>query len=429
MTNTNLSARVQKLLMDNMITGGGKNKPQFHFTRPSPSRYPYQFFWDTCFHAFIWCSLNNSEMAKKHIRSLFAFQKEDGFVGHMIYWDRLKPGRFADYFQSPPGIKNFFQSHMSALIQPPLAAQAVERICRTAKDDSFLKEMLPKLKAQYDWLARNRDFDGDGLLSIISPFESGMDWKPTFDIPLNFKPQKANKKLFWKVVGVDFRNYINNYDLKKIRKQNYFIVKEVGLNAMYSENLRVLAHLCDLLKDKDAKKYNALAEKVDQSIMNLMYNKEDAAFYDVYDKDNQQIKILTPTIFYPVVLKGIPAGVTEEVLEKHFFKGDEFKTRFPIPSLATKEAAFDPGASDYIWRGPTWIVNNWFLHKFLVTKGYHDEAEKLVESIKNLIEKSGFREYYNPFTGEGNGADNFTWCGLVLDMIETEKNKDQQNAF
>jgi len=28
----------------------------------------------------------------------------------------------------------------------------------------------------------------------------------------------------------------------------------------------------------------------------------------------------------------------------------------------------------------------------------------------------GFREYYNPFTGEGMGARGFTWGGLVLDM-------------
>ena len=421
MTNEQLAERVQKLLMDNMVTGGGEDKPEFHFTRPSPGRYPYQFFWDTCFHAFIWCSLGDPNMAKKHIRSLFAFQKEDGFVGHMIYWDRLKPGRFADYFQSRPGIKKFFRSHMSAIIQPPLAAQAVERIYNTSGDKDFLKEMLPKLKAQYNWLVKNRDFDGDGLLTIISPFESGMDWKPTFDVPLNFKPQKANIKLFWKVIGVDFRNYINNYNLQKIRRKNYFLVKEVGLNAIYSENLRVMAHLCDLLNDNNAANYNDLATKVDNSMMKLMYNEEDAAFYDIFDKDNKQIKILTPTIFYPVVLEGIPTEVRDKVLENHFFKGDEFDTKFPVPSLATKEAAFDPGASDYIWRGPTWIVNNWFLHKFLVNKGYGEEAEKLVESIKGLIEKSGFREYYNPFTGEGYGAKDFTWCGLIVDMIETEK--------
>jgi hypothetical protein len=33
-----------------------------------------------------------------------------------------------------------------------------------------------------------------------------------------------------------------------------------------------------------------------------------------------------------------------------------------------------------------------------------------------LVEKSGFREYYDPVTGEGHGAREFTWSGLLVDM-------------
>ena len=32
------------------------------------------------------------------------------------------------------------------------------------------------------------------------------------------------------------------------------------------------------------------------------------------------------------------------------------------------------------------------------------------------IEKSGFREYYHPYTAEGLGARNFGWTTLVLDL-------------
>ncbi|MFW6277705.1 MAG: MGH1-like glycoside hydrolase domain-containing protein, partial [Prolixibacteraceae bacterium] len=104
-------------------------------------------------------------------------------------------------------------------------------------------------------------------------------------------------------------------------------------------------------------------------------------------------------------------------------KGGEFDASYPIPSLAKNEAAFNPGQSVYIWRGPTWIVNNWFLHKYLLKKNHNKEAKTLINSILNLISKSGFREYYNPFTGEGYGARDFTWGGLVLDMLHDEKHK------
>ena len=45
-------------------------------------------------------------------------------------------------------------------------------------------------------------------------------------------------------------------------------------------------------------------------------------------------------------------------------------------------------------------------------------ADEIYRSSLALVRKSGFREYYNPFTGEGYGAKDFTWGGLVLDMGE-----------
>jgi Mannosylglycerate hydrolase MGH1-like glycoside hydrolase domain len=33
------------------------------------------------------------------------------------------------------------------------------------------------------------------------------------------------------------------------------------------------------------------------------------------------------------------------------------------------------------------------------------------------VEEHGFREYYNPLTGEGAGAHDFSWTALVLDML------------
>lgn len=423
MTDEEIAEKTRKVLYENMIKGVLPGKGiRFHYTKPSQGTYPYQFFWDTCFHVFILASLGEHNMAKEHLHSLFAMQKEDGFVGHMIYWDRLKPGRLADFFQSRPSFRHLFKSHMSALIQPPLVAQAVARVYEVSGDKAFLRLMLPKLKKYYRWLARNRDFQGDGLLTIISPFESGMDWKPTFDEVVDFPEKKADWRLFLKVIGVDFRNFLNNYNLKKVCKKGYFLVKEVGLNTIYAQNLNALAGLCsELGEEREADAFKRLGEQVGRSILEVMYDEKDAAFYDVCGKGNTKIRILTPTIFFPVVLKGLPKEVKEKVVTKHFFNSEEFDTPYPIPSVAKNHPSFNPTASMYIWRGPTWIVNNWFMHQFLMENGYGKESERLIESIKSLIEKSGFREYYNPFTGEGYGAEDFTWAGLILDMIQMEE--------
>lgn len=40
-------------------------------------------------------------------------------------------------------------------------------------------------------------------------------------------------------------------------------------------------------------------------------------------------------------------------------------------------------------------------------------APRTCGSLWGLIERSGFREYYEPFTGQRFGARDFTWSGLL----------------
>jgi hypothetical protein len=48
--------------------------------------------------------------------------------------------------------------------------------------------------------------------------------------------------------------------------------------------------------------------------------------------------------------------------------------------------------------------------------GYADLADTIVAKSQECIEKSGFREYYEPFTAVGLGARDFGWSTLILDM-------------
>lgn len=419
----------RKLMFDNMIHGHSKELGvDYGFTQPSPERYPFQYFWDTCFHAIILANLGEAEHARKHLRSLFHVQNEDGFIGNIIYWKKIFPARMTDFFQMKiPTIFQLRAPHMSSIIQPPIIAQSVMRVYEKTEDKSFLKDVLPKLKKYYGWLQKNRDFDGDHLLSIITPFESGMDWKATYDPVVGFHG-RANPKLFLKVVNIDFKNFIRSYNLEKIAKDGYFRVKDAGFNSIYARNLQEMADLCEMMDDEDEHYYRELAKKVTKSLVEVMYDEEDLAFYDTHGPENKKLKILTPTIFYPVLMDVIPDELDEAVMKRHFYRSEEFDTPYPIPSLAQKEAAFNPGKSIYIWRGPTWIVNNWFMHKYLIRNKHDKEAKTLLESILKLISESGFREYYNPYTGEGYGALDFTWGGLVLDMINNERHENPKKG-
>jgi hypothetical protein len=54
----------------------------------------------------------------------------------------------------------------------------------------------------------------------------------------------------------------------------------------------------------------------------------------------------------------------------------------------------------------------------LLRYGYNDRAEQLRQGVFKLVANQGFREYYDPTTGEGLGGKNFSWtAALVIDMI------------
>jgi glycogen debranching enzyme len=416
-----LRESVRQLLLRNVREGySGLLGRHYSYIAPSPTTYPFQWFWDTCFHVLILARLGEYEVAKKNLRSLFAMQEENGFVGHMIFWNQLLPKRRSDVLQANPRWETL-RPHMSALIQPTFVATSLLRLFEACGDRVYLGEMYASIKRYHDWLARNRDFDGDGLLTIISPFESGMDWKPSYDPVLGYAKRETSRALysnalFWKGVAIDLANFFDRYDLSRIRRRGRFLVKDAGVNAIYAADLTAMETLAGLAGD-DPLIYRQRRQRVEESMLALMYDEQHAAFYDVKEPGSQKIRINTATIFFPLAAVDISHWLAERVIARHFESRDGFNTPFPLPSVALRDSAFYPGETKFIWRGPTWAFNNWFLFHALKQRGNLEQAQYLRESLRHLIKKSGFREYYNPLTGEGYGAREFTWSGLILDMV------------
>jgi len=363
--------------------------------------------------------LGEYDLAKRNLRSLFAQQGEDGFVGHMIFWKQLLPKRRSDVMQARPTWQAL-RPHMSALIQPPLAALALGALFEACGDRVYLGEMYACVKRHHEWLARNRDFDGDGLLTIISPFESGMDWKPSYDAVLGYRQRTTPRhlytsRLYWKAMAVDFSNFRRGYDLRRVRKRARFLVKDAGFNAIYALDLECMEKLAPLVGD-DPAIFRNLRHRVVQSMLEQMYDAKDAAFYDVCQPGSATLRVRTPTIFFPLAAAEIDQKIAARVVETHFDKQGGFRVPLPLPSVELRDAAFFAGETPFIWRGPTWAFNNWFLFHALKKRGFMEPALELRRALESLIERSGFREYYDPFTGEGHGAREFTWSGLLIDM-------------
>ncbi len=417
-TDHDLRESVRALLRANMHEGFSPLlKGHYCYIQPSRSKYWFQWFWDTCFHVFMLCALDEHELAMHNLESLFAMQDADGFVGHMIFWKKVLPSRHVDVLQSRPSLRTP-RPHMSSLIQPSFAAQALLRIYECTHDRSYLEKMLPKVRLYLDWLGAKRDFDGDGLLSIVSPFESGMDFKPSFDRMLGYGGGKPSLKLFWGSAWVDLRNFLHHYRRKAILNSRVFLVKEVTVNTAYAQDLLALSQLYRLTgHHQNAERYRERADRVIRNMRHLMLDERDLAFYDLESGVNRQLKCRTPSMLFPMLLPGMPEDLFSRAVKKHLLDPQEFLAPYPLPSVAMGEPSFYPDRSLFLWRGPTWAFNNWFLFRGLKERGFPDEAERLLVTLKQLIAKSGFREYYHPITGEGGGEKDFTWSGFVVDMM------------
>src|SRR5437763_190881 len=84
-----LAARVEELarrVLDASWREGEQAGRRYAFTAPSPTRYPWQWYWDSCFIAIV-RSRWDRERARRELESLLAVS-EDGFIGHIAFWGR-----------------------------------------------------------------------------------------------------------------------------------------------------------------------------------------------------------------------------------------------------------------------------------------------------------------------------------------------------
>jgi glycogen debranching enzyme len=92
-----------------------------------------------------------------------------------------------------------------------------------------------------------------------------------------------------------------------------------------------------------------------------------------------------------------------------------FWLKYPVPSVPRNFRSFD---QNRYWQGPTWVNTNWLIIDGLRRAGELALADKLTAKTLEMVEKHGIWEYYNPHTGKGLGAKDFSWtAALTLDLL------------
>ena len=396
-----LRAGAERLLRANWREGVHRSGKPYAFTCPSARRYKHQWYWDSCFHAVAWSRFDPSR-AREELRTLVRAMGPEGLVPHTVFWDRSPRWRRAPFYATPTVLGSF----ATESTQTPLLGYAWERVA-AASGDGFAAEGLDALRLHYDWLDRERDPDGDGLVSILFPDESGLDDSPKYD-PVygglaHWRPGYFRLVERYRRLGYRAQTVIERHEEH---------VEDVLFNVAYALSLRSLARMSG-----DAE-YDRRAERTERALLERCHDPATGLFFDLAGRGEEPVRVSTWASLAPLALPSLPEDVRRRLVEEHLLHPARYAAPYGIPSVAIEEPSFNPRFDRFrCWRGPSWVNSAWLLVPPLREVGYEDAARRIVGSLADAVERHGFREYYDPLTGRGMAARGFGWSTLLADLV------------
>jgi Mannosylglycerate hydrolase MGH1-like glycoside hydrolase domain len=381
-------AEAERVLRQNWHEGEREGK-RYSYTEPSPGRYPWQWYWDSCFAAIVWRRFDPAR-ARAELESLLEAQRPDGFVGHTVFWRHpVSFPRLAFYNVASRS------SLQTETIQPPLLAWAWRIAVGDPAED-------PRIGAQLDWLAANRDLEGDGLLWILQPDESGLDASPKFEPVWG---HRANARIGFPLLVR--RNRKLGFDARRVRDAGGPLLCETLVNTMWSLSLQASGR-----------------PSATPALVDRLWDEGRGLFVDEGQPGTVRPAPLTWASLAPLALPDLPEEMGRRLVEEHLLNPAEFLTAVAPPSVAASEPTYEPGGGHgpirRYWRGPTWVNSAWMVWIGLRRLGYEQEARRLADGVIGAAAREGLREYYDPRNGTGLGAKDFAWSTLVAELADPD---------
>ncbi|MGA9636446.1 MAG: hypothetical protein WBQ41_14515 [Solirubrobacterales bacterium] len=384
-------------------TEGDRDGVHYGYSRPSPGHYPWQWYWDSCFHAIVWRRFDRAR-AESELRSLLNGGAEDGFIGHTIFWHgHVDWKRRWAYNVSSRDAPN------TATIQPPLLAWAWRIAVGDPADE-------PRIAAHHRWLEANRDLDRDGLLWIVQPDESGLDSSPKFNPVWG---RRAHGHVLFPLLIA--RNRRLGWDARRIAGDGGPVLCEVVTNVLWC-----LARIA------------AGQPSITRRIVERLWDGERGLFLDVArghlahaggtdpaGNGDRRIRTSTWSALAPLALPDLPEEIGRHLIEEHLLDQGKYWLPFPPASVSAKEPSFEPRKWKGVlrrlyWRGPTWINSAWLLWIGLLRHGYEAEAMEMAKRLSDAVAQERLREFYEPYSGEGLGAREFGWSSLIAELVDPD---------
>lgn len=335
----------------------------------------------------------------------------------------------------------------SGLTQPPMLAEAVVQVgqkLKPAERRSWYKQMLPSLVLHHQWLYRERDPHGEGLVILIHPWESGLDNTPPWiselrkhSMPLWIRAiERAHLSGVANLVRRDTRHVppgqrMSNIEamaywsaLRRLRRKAYnseailsrslFAVEDLAFNCIL---IRANQRLREMAKTTGQELPPGLLESMDKTEVALdgLWDESTGQYFSRSFVSHKLIEEPTIATLLPLYTGAVSKERTAHLVDL-LKRRQWFSTSWPVPSVPQNSSYFDPYK---YWQGPTWVNTNWLIIDGLVRNGYKEEAEVLKDRTIQMVAKSGMYEYFNPLNANPAGAANFSWtAALTIDLLK-----------
>ncbi|KAK5707291.1 hypothetical protein LTR17_020826 [Elasticomyces elasticus] len=412
----------------NLVTGSAFGFV-YSFNRPSSYKYSAsQWLWDSGAHQITWVALGSADLAVADLRTQLLFQLDNGRIPQQINWQAKKSWR--DPFKP----QLFSKLEYNDLTQTPVLPYSLRSIYKATGDIAYLEEMVPKLVKYFNWWKTNRDLDGTGVVTILHPWESGMDLSPGYDVALGISADNRARPP-WRTIYPQLiqlclsYHYQYGWEQEKILRRtsapaglfNWFKVQDVAVNCIYASGWGILGDLAAHFDIALATECHANQKYSEKGILETLFS-ESAGYFVTGFKDKSNVQsfhnVRVVQMLFPLLLDSISIEQVARIVEFLTDEG-EFGAPYPIPAVSKAEAEHNPVFdTDLLWRGPSWGFTNWFIMEGLEKHDQIAVLNTILDRWISAVQKGGIWEMWNSATALGYGAEGLGMSALIVDWMQ-----------
>ncbi len=415
------------------------------YTIPATGLYPHQWLWDSCFIS-IGLRHYDLERAKNEILRIFSGQWHNGMVPHMIFAGGRNYHRDREIWQSRLSPHAPDHVSTSGLTQPPVLAEAIVQLGRkmsVTERRSWYQAIFPGLLRYHQWLYRERDPHGEGLVLCIHPYETGLDntppwiselkqhhmpvWITLIDrlqlVPLVNKIRRDTRHVppGQRMSSTEAMAYFTalrrlrrkNWDTNSILNHALFSIEDLTFNCILIRANHHLRYIAKTIKHEIPEPLHHSMTKAD-SALDQLWDSFDKQYFSRNYNSHKLISEFSIAAIMPLYAGSVSKERAQQIRDM-LVSPKAFWLKYPVPTVPHNSHYFDPFK---YWQGPVWLNTNWLIIDGLKRYGFTEEAEHIRDSSLALVAKHGFYEYFNPLTGKPAGAPGFSWtAALALDML------------